>query len=196
MQVQRRHRRTPYTGDRPTVGTDGSIWHDDTHPSALADHVNAPTLAQTNDVAAPSRAEPPRQRQARTRPEFRPRSSASLRRSPVLWGIFGFALGVVFWHAIGFWSFVASVVLPQHGDRDPAVTAPRLADPRDAAQPTARTVSHARPTRTQQQQQQLVTGGGAAMTAPPRIAEPQREMPLPGWGTTIVTSDRDGTTPQ
>ena len=30
----------------------------------------------------------------------------------LLWGVLGFASGIVFWHVIGFWGFVSEVVLP------------------------------------------------------------------------------------
>lgn len=192
MSAQRRHYSAPHSSDRSAVATNGSTWRDRARPVVPPQHEPAPV----NVASAASPTEPTHQKQPRARPERRNLQSVSLRRSPVLWGLFGFTLGVVFWHAIGFWSFIASVVLPLPSERESALGTPRMTGPRDATQPTARTISHARPTRTLQQQQQLVTGRAAATSAPPQIAEPLREMPLPGWGTTIVTSDRDGTLPQ
>lgn len=33
-------------------------------------------------------------------------------KSAWLWGLIGFACGIVFWHLIGFWGFVSNVLLP------------------------------------------------------------------------------------
>ena len=45
--------------------------------------------------------------------------SAGNRRSTILWGLFGFLMGAVFWHVVGFWDFVTNVV--QKRDRPPTV---------------------------------------------------------------------------
>lgn len=33
------------------------------------------------------------------------------------WSLFGFIVGAVFWHVIGFWDFMGNVVLSGHGDK-------------------------------------------------------------------------------
>ena len=38
--------------------------------------------------------------------------AADPRYRPVLWGLAGFIVGVGFWHAVGFWSFVSAVLVP------------------------------------------------------------------------------------
>ncbi len=43
-------------------------------------------------------------------------ASGASHRSPALWGLLGFAIGVAFWHFVGFWSFMEDAVL-----RTPAV---------------------------------------------------------------------------
>lgn len=50
---------------------------------------------------------------------IRPTAAGSLERRAArriratwLWGLFGFATGVVFWHLIGFWGFVSETLLP------------------------------------------------------------------------------------
>jgi hypothetical protein len=48
-------------------------------------------------------------------PHMRPtprRRRSRARASAWLWGIAGFVFGIVFWHLIGFWGFMAQVVLP------------------------------------------------------------------------------------
>lgn len=40
------------------------------------------------------------------------RPAARRIRATWLWGLFGFATGVVFWHLIGFWGFVSETLLP------------------------------------------------------------------------------------
>ncbi|MGH1352760.1 MAG: hypothetical protein ACRBBN_18435 [Methyloligellaceae bacterium] len=37
--------------------------------------------------------------------------SGASHRSPALWGLLGFAIGVAFWHFVGFWSFMEDAVL-------------------------------------------------------------------------------------
>ena len=37
---------------------------------------------------------------------------ASARRVAVVWAALGFVVGIVFWHLIGFWGFVQTIVLP------------------------------------------------------------------------------------
>lgn len=192
MRVQRRRQIEPFAdSDAASAGPHDAHWHDlvvDTgigNEQAAADIATAlrnEPPASDNDLrpAAPNR------RQRRTDvPASRPVAS---RPNPIVWGVLGFALGVVFWHAIGFWSFVASVVLPHGPDRETSGYG-RASDQRDAVPAQSRTVSHARPTRSLQQQQQVLTGRHAAATAPPRTAGPQPEMPLPGWGTTVVTAE-------
>jgi hypothetical protein len=47
------------------------------------------------------------------------------------WGLAGFVLGVVFWHFVGFWSFVSDVVFVGREDATPAPVV-RRADSRPA----------------------------------------------------------------
>ncbi len=53
-------------------------------------------------------------------------------RAALLWGGLGFIAGAVFWHLVGFWSFIAEVVL----DRAPAAQASVVAPPSTASVPT------------------------------------------------------------
>jgi len=48
-------------------------------------------------------------------PDTPPERSRRTLRSALLWGGFGFVAGVIFWHAVGFWSFVSEVVLDREG---------------------------------------------------------------------------------
>lgn len=83
-------------------------------------------------------------------------AGASASRSPAgwRWGLLGFASGVIFWHLIGFWGFVAEVVLPTPSENrpfkasanaapaQPALTLPlRPARPRHERVTTASTAS-------------------------------------------------------
>jgi hypothetical protein len=56
------------------------------------------------------------------------RGAASGWRSPAAWCLAGFLSGIVFWHLVGFWGFVAHIVLKGE-DRAPAAAAiaPRAA---------------------------------------------------------------------
>jgi hypothetical protein len=53
------------------------------------------------------------------------------RRNSVIWGVAGFVAGALFWHSIGFWSFVQSTLLPgpdvRRADRDSLATDVRVA---------------------------------------------------------------------
>lgn len=177
MQAQRRHRHPSFQDDAPAHDVRGGLWHE---PGTQVDR--APPHHSPARDHEPQRSSPP---SPRARPDRKPASRSASR--PILWGFLGFALGIAFWHVIGFWGFVASVVLPQSSDRESLSQSQRLVDPRDATPNPSKTVSHARPTRTLQQQQ-VLAGKTAAATAPPLTNEPQREMPLPGWGTTVVTA--------
>jgi hypothetical protein len=53
-------------------------------------------------------------------------------RAALLWGGLGFIAGAVFWHLVGFWSFIAEVVL----DRAPAAQAAVVAPPSAVSGPT------------------------------------------------------------
>jgi hypothetical protein len=44
-----------------------------------------------------------------------PRKPRRSVRTALLWGALGFFAGAIFWHAIGFWSFVSDVVLNREG---------------------------------------------------------------------------------
>lgn len=46
-------------------------------------------------------------------------ASASQSSTGWRWGLLGFASGVIFWHLIGFWGFVAEVVLPSPSENRP-----------------------------------------------------------------------------
>lgn len=48
-----------------------------------------------------------------TRPTSRPTKTSryDFGKPKVLWGVTGFVIGAIFWHFIGFWSFVSDVVL-------------------------------------------------------------------------------------
>lgn len=66
----------------------------------------------------------PEQRRQRYRPALPPRAPV-VRASPSrpawigpAWGIGGFLLGIIFWHSLGFWSFVGEVVLKGPPDRE------------------------------------------------------------------------------
>lgn len=63
--------------------------------------------------------------------ERSPKSAGRL-RAALLWGGMGFVAGAVFWHLVGFWSFVAEVVL----DRTAAAQAAAAAPPRSNGVPT------------------------------------------------------------
>jgi hypothetical protein len=60
-----------------------------------------------------------------------PKSTGRL-RAALLWGGMGFVAGAVFWHLVGFWSFMAEVVLDRTAAAQAAVGAP----PRSNAVPT------------------------------------------------------------
>jgi hypothetical protein len=60
---------------------------------------------------------------ARDEPENSPRSTRRL-RGALLWGGLGFIAGAVFWHLVGFWSFVAEVVLDRTAAAQASVVAP------------------------------------------------------------------------
>lgn len=62
-------------------------------------------------------------------------------RPAILSGLGGFVLGAVFWHLVGFWSFVSHVVLkgptaePQHANIETGSLRPREPRARDTARP-------------------------------------------------------------
>lgn len=182
MQAQRRQILPSPNGDAHANDVHSDLWHDSDafRVSVPRPASEQPTLHQnTGPQALPVK----NRRQRLPRP-----ATGSIKgRNPVLWGVLGFALGVAFWHAIGFWGFVSAVVLPQAAERD--TQNQRQAEPRDTVTVPPRTVSHARPTRSIQQQQQIVAGKPAAATAPPRSDDPQPQMPLPGWGTTVKLAE-------
>lgn len=60
-----------------------------------------------------------------------------------IWGVFGFACGVVFWHFIGFWSFISEIVTPSPNPR--ATEKPSSAVPSPSQQLVTRPARPARP---------------------------------------------------
>lgn len=71
------------------------------------------------------------QREAAHRPRAAARPTASRARSawmsPLVWTAAGFVCGIVFWHIVGFWSFVGKVVFK--GGHETAVTAEHPSKP-------------------------------------------------------------------
>lgn len=110
-----------------------------------------------------------------------PGKSATGYRGAALWSSLGFALGIAFWHVIGFWSFIASVVLPAPGERD--LTAQR---PATQTAPPQRIVNPARATRTLPQPTNAVPATQPAASA---------TAPALNWGTTVVLSENSGPSP-
>lgn len=70
-----------------------------------------------------------------------PRRVRSHLRPAWVWGLIGFASGIVFWHLIGFWSFVAETVYP-------LAAGSQQANPQVAPTNLDRANLHARATRT------------------------------------------------
>ena len=83
-------------------------------PQMSAGHANDVASGQPRSPLA-SGAPASRQPVARRQPA-RSTSRAALhssdRRRAWLWALLGFLVGVAFWHLIGFWGFVAQIVLP------------------------------------------------------------------------------------
>lgn len=59
-----------------------------------------------------------------------PRKARRTLRAALLWGALGFFAGAIFWHAVGFWTFVSEVVLNRGGGaaftREAAAAQPEL----------------------------------------------------------------------
>ncbi len=57
-----------------------------------------------------------------------PPDEAARLRAALLWGSLGFIAGAVFWHLVGFWSFISEVVLDRTPVAQAAVVAPPTAN--------------------------------------------------------------------
>lgn len=109
------------------------------HPEPRPESFDAPTaahLATSPRPAAASRHSKRKKRQPTTDSGQTAAAVGAVKRN-ALYGLTGFAIGVVFWHAVGFWSFVSQAV---------------FSGPRDQIQAAVphQPVSTARPTHNQQ----------------------------------------------
>ena len=102
----------------PRRGGRQAIWPDDVEEllvsstEARQERLTA-ALVRARLIPAPPLA--PRRsstERAAAAPRVRRGAKARWSKPAWLWGAFGFGFGIVFWHWIGFWSFVAEVVLP------------------------------------------------------------------------------------
>ena len=64
---------------------------------------------------------------ARRRQKFRQKFRKS--RPALLWGAIGFGIGIIFWHWIGFWSFIDDIVWPAASTTARRISAPVVALP-------------------------------------------------------------------
>jgi hypothetical protein len=102
----------------------------------------APTRSETyiRETAAPVAVRASSVKQPSPPPDALPRPR---RLSSAIWALSGFVLGAVFWHTIGFWSFVNSTLLPgpdaRRTEREAAIVEARTTqqgNPRSPLRPT------------------------------------------------------------
>jgi hypothetical protein len=104
--------RQPYASPQTDWGDDEALFADANRQLPPQNHADEVPLASARPPLVALRGE--RLLMPGTSAPLRRRRAGS-RSSPWLWGLAGFVFGIAFWHLIGFWGFMAQVVLPTPG---------------------------------------------------------------------------------